>query len=309
MGKRHARVLSGLPERYHLAATYDLDGGNVPGVRTCSSEAEAIALSEVVVVATPIEAHFATVARALASGRHVLVEKPLCSSTDEARALARGGRGGARLFVGQSERFNPVVRALARLVRNDPALSIDLTRVGPARPCGAGVLLNLGVHDFDLAGYLGGGPVSVQALRIAPSPQAASRDEVAHVLFRVPGGATGSILVDRTAPARRRTLRLVTARWVYEGDLLSHRLVRRARSGGAPSEVPLAREEPLAAQAASLADALDPAADWGAREIATGADGARAVALAEHSARAASAGSGSDACGEEAEKLSVLGSP
>jgi predicted dehydrogenase len=307
MGKRHARVLSELPERFRLVGTYDLDHGiAVPGVRRCPTEAEAIDLAEVVVVATPIEAHFASAARALAAGRHVLVEKPLCSSAGEARTLAKGGRGGARLFVGQSERFNPVVRALARLVRNDPALSIDLTRVGPARPCSAGVLLNLGVHDFDLAGYLGRSSVSVESLRIAPSPRDVSRDDVARILFRTARGATGTMVVDRTAPVRRRTVRLVTARWVYEGDLLSHRLLRRARSGGAASEVPLPREEPLTAQALSLADALDSGVIRRAREIATGADGARAVALAEHSA---CADARSDVSGQEAEKLSVLGSP
>jgi predicted dehydrogenase len=305
MGKRHARVLAALHERFRVVGSFDLDPAvGLPGVRRCATETEAIALSQVVVVATPIEAHSAAVSSALAAGRHVLVEKPLCASADEARGLARRARGGARLFVGHSERFNPVVRALVRLLRADRPLSIEFTRVGPARPCSAGVLLNLGVHDFDLAGYLGGGLVSVHTVPTPPSPHAASGDDAACVFFRTSRGATGSLFVDRSAPSRRRTLRLVTARWVYEGDLLVHRLVRRPRSGGASAEIPLPREEPLAAQAASLADALDCSGDSPcgvasrAREIATGADGARAVALAELSGAS-----------PEAEKLSLLGSP
>jgi hypothetical protein len=112
---------------------------------------------------------------------------------------------------------------------------------------------------------------------------------------------SGSIYVDRTAPVKRRTIRLTTARWIYEGDLAGQRLARTARATGRRSEVPLVQEEPLRAQSAALADALD--ADPGgaaARELADGFDGARAVALAEE---AAGRGPG------EAEKLSLLGSP
>jgi hypothetical protein len=115
------------------------------------------------------------------------------------------------------------------------------------------------------------------------------------------GGASGSIYVDRTVTTKRRTVRVATARWVYEGDLVAHRLTRTARSTGRCSDVPLAHEEPLVAQAAALAAALDAGAASGAREIADGFDGARAVALAERAA----GGPGAD----EAENLSLLGSP
>jgi hypothetical protein len=88
---------------------------------------------------------------------------------------------------------------------------------------------------------------------------------------------------------------------VYEGDLLAHRLVRSARTAsatGSRTEVPLPLEEPLVAQAIALADALDGRTS---REIATAADGALAVALAERAA---------DHCAstaEHAEKLSLFG--
>jgi predicted dehydrogenase len=299
MGRRHARVLGALAHRFEVVGGFDVDAARcgAAGVAPLACEDDAIARARVVVVATPIEAHAATVARALAAGRHVLVEKPLCGGADEARSLVQSARAGARLFVGHSERFNPVVRALARLVRADPALTIELTRVGPARPCGAGVLLSLGVHDFDLAAYLGGGVASVRA---APAGGRAlsPRDDSAHVLFRTSTGASGSLYVDRAAPVRRRAIRLGTARWIYEGDLLTHRLTRAPRAGGERSEVPLPREEPLAAQAAALADALEARPGLPPREIASGADGASAVELAEQAARRDE---------PEAEKLSVLG--
>ncbi|HEX8792964.1 MAG TPA: Gfo/Idh/MocA family oxidoreductase [Polyangiaceae bacterium] len=275
MGTRHARVLSALPDRFTIARAYDVDRGRATaapqGISRCRNEAEALAGVDVAIVATPILTHAPIVSRALAAGLHVLVEKPLCATTAESRALLEAQRrGGARLFAGHSERFNPVVRALARLVRGERVLAIDLKRVGPSRPSEVGVLLNLGVHDFDLAAYLGGGPLELRG--------AVGGDDLAQVVFETAGGGAGHLYVDRTAPERRRSIVVTTSRWVYEGDLLSHRLVRTARVSGARSDVPLPLEEPLLAQARSLADALD---GTGSRELATGEDGAAAVSLAE----------------------------
>ncbi len=281
MGLRHLRVLSGLSGRFDVAGGYDVVREAMafmasPMVRL-GSEAEAIAACDVLLVATSIFAHAATVARALAAGRHVLVEKPLCGTAAEADALLGSAAGGAargRLFVGHSERFNPVVRALVKLVRAEPVIALDFQRVGPSRPSECGVLVNLGVHDLDLAAYLGGGEVELRG--------AVGDDDFADVLLETSGGAVGHLHVDRTATHRRRTLTLTTPHWTYEGDLLAHRLVRTARDTGACTEVPLPLEEPLLAQARALADALDGASS---REIATGADGAAAVRLAEAAAR------------------------
>jgi predicted dehydrogenase len=293
MGRRHARVLRSLEARFELAGAYDPNpAAETPeGFARVASEADAFGRAEVVVLATPIETHAALLARGLAAGRHVFVEKPVCATAAEARGAMDGARGGARLFVGHSERFNPVVRALAKLVRDEEVIAVDLRRAGPSKPSAAGhagprgpgsdVLVNLGVHDFDLAAYLGGGELTLRGAVGIDAPGAAGGPPgpgAAHVLFTLASGASGHLYVDRTAPARRRSIELTTARWVYEGDLLAHRLVRVPRSGGAPTEVPLPADEPLAAQAAAMADALDGGA---AREIAAGEDGVRALDLAE----------------------------
>jgi UDP-N-acetylglucosamine 3-dehydrogenase len=276
MGMRHVRVLSSLRDRFELVGVYDVRGDlqSVPHVRPLRGEAEAIALADVVVVATPIEAHGGAVARALSAGRHVLVEKPLCPTSAEARALAAASlRGPAHLFVGHSERFNPVVRTLARVLRRDRVLAIDLRRIGPSRNCDFGVLLNLGVHDFDLAAYLGGGGVVLQS--------ALGGRDFAHALFATGAGAIGHVFLDGSSPARKRAIAVTTERWTYEGDLLRVRLFRTARGRAVRTEVPLPIEEPLRAQAIALGDALD---GGGHREIATGTDGAMSVDLAERAA-------------------------
>jgi predicted dehydrogenase len=168
-------------------------------------------------------------------------------------------------------------------VRDERVLTIDLRRVGPSRPTEGGALVNLGVHDFDLAAYVGQAPLELRAA-VSGGTSSAGGEDLAHVLFTTADGTVGHLFVDRTAPARHRSIVLATRRWLYEGDLLAHRLVRTARDTGARTSVPLALDEPLAEQALALADVLDGAK---VREIATGDDGAYAVALAEDAARTA----------------------
>ncbi len=279
MGQRHARVLAELDNRFEVVGAYDprATAPTPEGTVRLASEAEALSLAEVVVVATPIESHAGIVMRGLAAGRHVFVEKPVCASAADARAASAAARLGARLFVGHSERFNPVVRMLARLVREESVVAIDLRRVGPSKPCASGVLVNLGVHDFDLAAYLGGGAVTLHGA-IGFRTSAAPGPDAAHVLFSTAAGASGHLYVDRTAPAKERAIELATTRWVYRGDLLGHRLERTARSGTGRADVPLPLEQPLLAQATALAEALDGGSP---REIAVGDDGVRALDLAE----------------------------
>src|SRR4051794_18711223 len=93
MGRRHTRVFSQLSNRFEVVGVLDLDARTAHEVSEewqvakLSSERDALELAEAVVIATPIGAHAATVQRALAAGRHVLVEKPIAGSVSDARAL------------------------------------------------------------------------------------------------------------------------------------------------------------------------------------------------------------------------------
>jgi predicted dehydrogenase len=306
MGLRHVRVLRELEARFEVVATYDVKDVAVPGdIPRVATDAEALDRAEAVVVATSIASHGLVVGRALAAGKHVLVEKPICGTAAEARAAMAASRGGARLFVGHSERFNPVVRALANLLRAEhggepgggDVRALDFKRLGASKPCGYGVLVNAGVHDFDLAAYLAGGVVLRGAVGAA-APGSDGEDH-ADVTFCTASGAVGRLAADRRAPARRRSIEVTTTRWIYEGDLLGHRLARRARGKGARARtaLPVPADEPLVAQAMAFADALD---GRPVRELATGIDGLRALELAERAAALCASSTG-----PVAEKLSL----
>jgi predicted dehydrogenase len=300
MGKRHARVLASRADRFELVAVMDVDAGAATelarayGVEAAAREGDAIDRADAVVVATPILAHALSVRRALASGKHVLVEKPIAASAQEARELvALAESSAARLFVGHSERFNPVVRALTRLVEPASIEVIALRRVGSARVragggAGEGALINLGVHDFDIAAYLARS--SLIPARATADFAASGADERAMVIGRTESGADVRIEVDQR-PAdgkRRRSIALTTRTHLWQGDLLALSLVRICRATGTREAIPLDTEEPLLAQALAFFGALALGGGDRSHEIATGHDGMRALIVADRARRAVS---------------------
>jgi phthalate 4,5-cis-dihydrodiol dehydrogenase len=127
---------------------------------------------DAVYIATPTHLHTPHVLIAAGAGKHVIVEKPLAISLDDAdQMIAAVDKAGVQLIVGQSQSYEPPVRAMRELVRsrevgalkmisgwyfNDwlyrPRLPAELdTRMG------GGVVFRQGAHHFDVARLIGGG--------------------------------------------------------------------------------------------------------------------------------------------------------
>jgi predicted dehydrogenase len=268
MGAHHARVFA--RAGCELAGVLDVDGRaaekvardyDAPVLRTLD---EAIDRADLVVVATPTSLHFAQARRALAAGRAVLVEKPIAASSIEARALCDVARScGSKLFVGHSERFNAVVRALASHTSRETVTRIETRRMAfaPAEE----LCVNLAVHDIDLVALLARTPVSLVS--------AAGGADAAELSLRA-GDATAVAHVERRASTRGRTITVCTASATFRGDMLAGSLSR----DGIALEVDAI--EPLALQAEGTLAALagEPSL------VATGLEGADAVAVAERAA-------------------------
>ena len=166
MGRNHVRILSAMSD-IELVAVVDPDDARAlttaPSVVHVSSVSDLPAV-DAAIVATPTQSHAAVARELLSRGVHVLVEKPLASTADEAMALAQEARAaGVVLGVGHVERFNAAFGLLAR-VANDP-LMLSFERLSPYTPrIDDSVVMDLMVHDLDLALWiLGGYPESVQA--------------------------------------------------------------------------------------------------------------------------------------------------
>ena len=163
------------------------------------------------VVAVPTEEHVAAARALAAAGVHVLVEKPLAASAEEARAIidacAAAGVHGA---VGHVERFNPALLELRRRVQDGQVGQVFLIateRIGPFpdRIRDVGVVKDLATHDLDLVRWLGGAPVE----RVAAETQhrmGREHEDLVLATGRLSSGATFNCIVDWLSPTKvRRT--------------------------------------------------------------------------------------------------------
>jgi predicted dehydrogenase len=212
LGCVHARVLSEIPGA-ELVGVHDLDAARAADAARRArtrvlADLDAVAeAAEAAVVATPTRHHAAVATRLLERGVHCLVEKPLCSTVEEGRALVElAHRQGRILMVGHVERFNPAVRAL--LERDLRPRFFEAHRVSPYsfRSGDVSVVLDLMIHDIDIILHLVRSPLqSVHAVGVAVL---GTTEDLASARLVFANGAVANVTASRMALKTERKLRL-----------------------------------------------------------------------------------------------------
>ena len=213
-GRFHAQKLAAAA-RVTLAGIHDPDAARA---RTVAAETRTHALSlpdllaatDAVVIAAPAERHHALTMQALAAGRHVLVEKPIAATLEEADALA-GLATERRLVVqvGHLVRYSAEYEAVAS--RMGRPLYIEATRIAPYKPRGTdvSVILDLMIHDLDLILALVDSPIaSVDAVG---APVASRHEDIANARLRFANGCVATITASRISLKTERKMRLFAA--------------------------------------------------------------------------------------------------
>ena len=161
LGRHHARILTelsgsdpvGFVETSDTAAAEieKLHGGKGM-VRRGSLRELLDAGATAVVVATPTSTHAEVAAELLEGGADVLIEKPISTTLAEADALVALARAKGRILqVGHIERFNPAVAAVRPLVTDVKFIEAHRLGVFVPRALDVDVVLDLLVHDLDIA--------------------------------------------------------------------------------------------------------------------------------------------------------------
>ena len=166
-----------------------------------------IAATDALTIVVPTPAHYAVAKRALEAGRHLLVEKPLAATLEEADELvALAHRQGVLLQTGHVERFNRAVRAALPYV--EKPRFIESNRLAPFNPRGAdvAVVLDLMIHDIDLVRVLVGG--RVDALSAVGIPVLTPTVDIANARLTFESGAVANITASRVSRERMRKLRI-----------------------------------------------------------------------------------------------------
>lgn len=210
LGKHHARIVASLPG-VTLAGVVDTDmarAGQIAadyGTRAFANAAE-IAGLDVAVIAVPTESHAAIAGPLIDAGVHVLIEKPIAQTVEEADALiAAAARSGTVLAVGHSERFNPAVVA-ARPSIKDPRF-IEVHRLGtmPGRSLDIDVVLDLMIHDLDL--ILSVVPSEVESVEAVGVPVLTPKVDIANARLRFKNGCIANLTASRISRDQVRKIR------------------------------------------------------------------------------------------------------
>jgi predicted dehydrogenase len=179
---------------------------------------------DAVYISTPVSTHFDLVQRALDSGKHVLVEKPLATTVEQAEALATlAAAKGLTLMVGHTFVFSPPVRKVKELIDAGvigPIYYVETTRVNLGLfQKDVSVLWDLGPHDLSILNYwLGEVPIRVSAR--GRSFLGEALEDVAFVTLEFPSGILAQVQISWLAPSKlRRTSVVGRERMVVYDDL------------------------------------------------------------------------------------------
>lgn len=190
------------------------------GGKAFDNLAALIAECDVLTVASPAIHHFEAAASILASGRHVLVEKPIASSVEEARELiALAAAHGCVLQIGHQERF--VFNAMGLFQVPVPPKRIIARRMGPPSPrcLDVSVTLDLMIHDLDLAIALAG--AAVKSVTGEVDEGRFGHPDVAHAVITFENGCVAELSASRIHHERDRAMRVEYDEGVLDIDFVA----------------------------------------------------------------------------------------
>jgi predicted dehydrogenase len=294
LGRQHARIHSTLAADglSQFVAVCDL---NEETARSVSDERsvdwtkdwrELIGRVDAVSLAVPTEAHCDIACELLEQGIHVLVEKPISRTLDEADRMIRAAeKGSALLQVGHLERFNPAMVALRPHIRKP--VYFEIHRVGQftARSLDIDVVLDLMIHDLDIVQWLVGEDVEVTNIHAVGIAILTNRVDAANARLEFSSGAVANITASRVGTEKIRKMRFFQPHDYIAVDYTTKRasvssLAPPTASGSWPGvhikHLEIVDVEPLRAEIVSFFDS----AQNGLPPAVSGSDGRNALSLA-----------------------------
>ncbi|MCB1970487.1 MAG: Gfo/Idh/MocA family oxidoreductase [Geminicoccaceae bacterium] len=187
---------------------------------------------DVVAIVTPNHVHYPAAKAFLEAGIHVICDKPMTTTVEDAEALARLARKSGKVFVlTHNYTGYPMVRQAREMIRNGELgrirvvqaeyaqdwLSTALEETGqkqagwrtdPARSGPAGCTGDIATHAYNLAGYMTGLELDQLCADLDTFVEGRALDDNSQMLLRFKGGARGMLWASQVAPGNENALRI-----------------------------------------------------------------------------------------------------
>ena len=212
IGKNHARIYSALPgvkfsailDTNTEAADATSQEQSVPVATTLE---EFASLVDAATVSTPTPHHYEIGKFLLNHGKHLLIEKPITETPEQALELVKLAKERAVILqVGHVERFNPVLSALEQRLTKPRFIEAHRLSPYPFRSIEIGVVLDLMIHDLEIILHLVRSPVkNIDAVGI---PVLSKGEDIANARIRFESGCVANVTASRVSPEKMRKIRV-----------------------------------------------------------------------------------------------------
>ena len=258
LGQWHARVYSELPDAT-LVGVYDLNTKRAEEIarkyrtRAFASMEALAAEAEALSVVVPSDHHHRVATLLMERNVHLLVEKPIASTTADAEAMvAMASARGLILQVGHVERFNPVL-AFLETVLTEPRF-IEAVRLAPYPPQRDGlpprgtevsVVLDLMIHDLEIILHLVRSPL--KELHAVGVPVLSPSEDIANVRLSFQNGCVANVTASRISMEKTRKIRVFQSDAYVSLDYekQSGHIYRKQGASITRASVPIERGEAL----------------------------------------------------------------
>ena len=280
LGQHHARIYAALPGA-ELAGIYEASDARAAEIcarfncRRFDTLAQLGAACDAISIVVPTDRHAAVALPLLRQGCHLLIEKPICASLEEAeQVLAAARQHGAIVQVGHVEHFNPVMAFLEK--EADAPQYITAERLAPYQTRGTevGVVLDLMIHDIGIVLALVKSPIArIDSVGINVLSKA---EDIANARLLFESGCVANLSASRMSLKKSREIRIFqndaylsldfmnqTGHLVRKRDILAYGLklkIGLVKAGDTSSvpvrEIPIEKGEPLALELAHFVESV-----------------------------------------------------
>ncbi len=263
LGQHHARIYSEL-ETSELVGVYDSNPERAKeiadkyGCKVFSSIEEAGRQCEAISVVVPTDRHTEVAMPLLEQGCDLLIEKPICTSVEDAQAIVdKAKEKNLIVQVGHIEHFNPVMGFMEKHVDNPRFITADRLAPFNVRGTEVGVVLDLMIHDIGVVLKLANSPVErIEAVGVNV---VSKREDIANARIVFKSGCVANLNVSRVSFKKLREIRIFQPGMYMSLDFMNqkgHMVKIKGLTDIVPEEVPFEKQEPLKSELASFIDCV-----------------------------------------------------
>jgi predicted dehydrogenase len=290
LGKFHAQKYAALAD-CELQAVVDIDTARAKdiaeavGTSACRDYREVLKGIDVASIVVPTELHYEIARACLEAGVHILVEKPVTRTVEEAAELVElAAQKGLVFQVGHLERFNPAILAVRDQITKPLFIESDRLAVFKPRGIDVNVVLDLMIHDIDLILSIARSDIS--AVRASGFPVLTAVVDIANARIEFADGCVADVSASRVSQSPLRKLRIFQPDMYISIDCENFhvRTVRKEGTSPGPGGMPqivsqesqFQKADPLMAEIRAFLTAVRD----GSEPPVTGQDGKRALQVA-----------------------------